>query len=177
MESLTWFTILIGVVALERLAELIVAQRNARWSFERGGIERGREHYPFMVVLHTGLLAGALAEAWLLDRPFIPALGWTMLVLVVLAQALRWWCISALGHQWNTRVIVVPGLVLVNRGPYRRLRHPNYIAVVIEGFALPLVHGSWFVAIAFTILNAFLLRARLRVENEALTSLQPMQRL
>ena len=81
------------------------------------------------------------------DRPFIPWLGWSMLVLVVLAQALRWWCIRTLGVRWNTRVIVVPGLPLVTGGPYRWLRHPNYVAVVVEGIALPLVHTAWVTAV------------------------------
>jgi methyltransferase len=89
---------------------------------------------------------------------------------------LRWWCITVLGHQWNTRVIVVPGLARIERGPYRWMRHPNYVAVVLEGIALPLVHSSWITAVAFTVLNAFLLRRRIRVENQALLSLQPVVR-
>nr|WP_246401407.1 isoprenylcysteine carboxylmethyltransferase family protein [Jiangella mangrovi] len=95
-----------------------------------------------------------------------------MLALVVASQALRWWCIATLGHQWNTRVIVVPGLPLVAGGPYRWLRHPNYVAVVVEGFALPLVHSAWITAVVFTLLNAGLLAVRLSVENAALTALE-----
>ena len=163
------FTVLIGAVALERVAELVVARRNAQWAFARGGREVGFGHYPVMVVLHTGLLAGALAEAWLTDRPFVPALGWTMLVLAVASQALRWWCIATLGTRWNTRVVVVPGLPLVTAGPYRWLRHPNYVAVVVEGVALPLVHTAWLTALVFTLANAGLLTVRIRTENRALT--------
>jgi methyltransferase len=166
------FTVLVGLVGLERLAELVVSKRNAAWSFDRGGVEYGRGHYPFMVVLHTGLLVGAVAEVWIRRPEFVPALGWTMLGLVVLSQALRWWCIATLGHQWNTRVIVVPGLALVHAGPYRLLRHPNYVAVVVEGFALPLVHSAWITAVVFTVLNAGLLAVRLSVENSALTALE-----
>jgi methyltransferase len=177
LSSQQWFTILVVLVALERLAELIVATRNARWSFARGGYEVGREHYPVMVLLHTGLLVGVLWETQALERPFIPLLGWPMLVLAIGAQVLRWTCIITLRHQWNTRVIVVPGLTLVQRGPYRWMRHPNYVAVVIEGIALPLVHSNWIVAVAFTFANYFILRRRLAVENEALSSLQPMQRV
>ncbi|TDE14258.1 isoprenylcysteine carboxyl methyltransferase family protein [Jiangella asiatica] len=165
------FTVLVGLVGLERLAELIVSKRNAAWSFARGGVEYGRGHYPVMVVLHTALLVGAVAEVWIRRPPFEPGLGWTMLALVVLAQALRWWCIATLGRQWNTRVIVVPGLVLVHDGPYRVLRHPNYVAVVVEGFALPLVHSAWVTALVFTALNTFVLAVRLSVENAALTAL------
>ena len=139
-----------------------------RWAYSRGGVERGAGHYPFMVVLHTALLVGAVLEVWAADRAFVPALGWPMLVLVLASQALRWWCIATLGNQWNTRVIVVPGVPLVRSGPYRVLPHPNYVAVVIEGLALPLVHSAWVTAAAFTVANAFLLTARIRVEDAAL---------
>ena len=162
------FTGFVVLVGLERLAELVVSKRHAAWAFSRGGVERGKGHYPFMVLLHTGLLVGAVAEVWLADRPFLPALGWSMLVVVVLSQALRWWCIATLGNQWNTRVIVVPGLPLVRRGPYRLMPHPNYVAVVAEGLALPLVHTAWVTAVAFTALNLVLLSVRIRVEEQAL---------
>jgi methyltransferase len=162
------YTVLVLLVAAERLAELAVARRNAAWSGRRGGVEYGRGHYPVMVVLHTALLAGCLAEAYGAGRPFRPALGWTMTALVLAAQALRWWCIGTLGPRWNTRVIVVPGLPLVASGPYRFLRHPNYVAVVVEGAALPLVHGAWITAVGFAAVNAPLLAVRLRCENAAL---------
>ncbi|MFJ2558561.1 MULTISPECIES: isoprenylcysteine carboxyl methyltransferase family protein [unclassified Streptomyces] len=163
-----WYTVLVLAVGAERVAELAVARRNARWSLARGAVERGRGHYPPMVVLHTGLLFGCLAEVALADRPFTPVPGWTMLAVVVAAQALRWWCIRTLGPRWNTRVLVVPGLPLVTGGPYRLLRHPNYVAVVAEGVALPLVHGAWLTALVFTVLNAGLLTVRIRCENGAL---------
>lgn len=166
----TWYTVLVALVAFERLAELVVAKRNLSWSLARGGRETGFSHYPFMVVLHTGLLAGCLLEVWLGNRPFIPALGWPMLVLVIASQALRWWCIRTLGHQWNTRIVVVPGLPRVTGGPYRLFSHPNYVAVVVEGFALPLVHTAWLTAIVFSVLNAGLLTVRIRAENAALTA-------
>ncbi|MBN6050975.1 hypothetical protein JYK22_03425 [Nonomuraea sp. RK-328] len=167
-----WYLTLILLVGLERLAELRLARRNARWSLERGGVVTGQGHYTWMVALHTGLLAGAPLEVALADRPFLPVLGWPMLALVVAAQALRWWCITALGPRWNTQVIVVPGLPLVTRGPYRFgwLRHPNYVAVVVEGAALPLVHTAWITALAFTVLNAVLMVVRIRCENAALAT-------
>lgn len=164
------YTVLVHLVAAERLAELAVARRNAAWSRERGAVEYGRGHYPVMVALHTALLAGCLAETAWADRPFLPALGWPMLALVLAAQALRWWCIATLGPRWNTRVLVVPGLPLVAAGPYRWLRHPNYLAVVVEGAALPLVHGAWVTAALFTLLDAPLLAVRLRCENAALAA-------
>lgn len=171
MSSTGWYVLLVLLVGVERLAELAVSKRNAAWSFARGGVETGRGHFPAMVALHTGLLAGCIAEVVLADRPFIPWLGWPMLVLALGSQALRWWCIATLGPRWNTRVIVVPGLAPVRRGPYRLFRHPNYVAVVVEGFALPLVHTAWVTALVFTALNVPLLRVRLRVENAALATL------
>lgn len=165
------YVVLVALVGLERLAELVVSKRNAAWSFARGGREFGREHYPAMVVLHSALLAGCLAEVALADRPFVAALGWPMLAVVLLSQGLRWWCITTLGQQWNTRVIIVPGLTLVRRGPYRWLRHPNYVAVVAEGAALPLVHSAWLTALIFTLLNGVVLKVRIASEESALTEL------
>jgi isoprenylcysteine carboxyl methyltransferase (ICMT) family protein YpbQ len=120
-----WYTALVLAVGAERLAELRISLRHARWAFARGGIERGQAHYPWMVVLHVGLLAGCLAEVWLLDRPFVALLGWPMLALALGSQALRWWCIATLGRRWNTRVIVVPGLPLIERGPTGSPRTPT----------------------------------------------------
>ncbi len=168
MVSAVLYTVLVGLVGVERLAELVVAKRNLARSLARGGREAGFGHYPAMVVLHTGLLAGCLLEVWLADRPFVPALGWPMLAVVLAAQGLRWWCIRTLGPQWNTRIVVVPGLSRVTGGPYRLFPHPNYVAVVAEGVALPLVHTAWITALVFTVLNAALLRVRIRTENQVL---------
>jgi methyltransferase len=168
MTTLTFFTVLVVLVGVERLAELVVSKRNAAWSLQRGGRETGRAHYPAMVALHTALLAGALVEAWVRRPTVAPALAGTMLALVLASQGLRWWCVATLGRQWNTRVIVVPGLPLVRSGPYRFVPHPNYVAVVVEGLALPLVHGAWITATVFTVANAAVLSVRLRVENAAL---------
>ncbi|WP_019629744.1 isoprenylcysteine carboxyl methyltransferase family protein [Actinomadura atramentaria] len=166
-----WYTALIGAVAAERVAELGVARANLRWSLRRGGSVIDSGHYGAMVVLHTGLLAGCLLETGLAHRPFVPALGVPMLALAAAAQGLRWWCIGTLGRQWNTRVVVVPGLSRVTRGPYRWLRHPNYVAVAVEGAALPLAHSAWLTALAFTAANAAVLAVRVRCEDAALTAL------
>ncbi|MCV6974734.1 isoprenylcysteine carboxyl methyltransferase family protein [Mycobacterium bourgelatii] len=162
------YYLLILAVVIERLAELVVAQRNARWAFAQGGKEFGQRHYVVMVALHTALLLGCLIEPWALHRPFIPWLGWPMVAILVLSQALRWWCIKSLGKRWNTRVIVLPHAQLVRKGPYRFMHHPNYVAVVAEGFALPLVHTAWLTALLFSVANAILLTVRVRVENVAL---------
>ncbi|HVQ87113.1 MAG TPA: isoprenylcysteine carboxyl methyltransferase family protein [Actinomycetes bacterium] len=171
MNSTGWYLLLIAAVACERLVELVVSKRHIDWAREHGATERGFGHYPFMVSLHVGLLVGCAAEVWFLQPPFYPWLGWPMLGLVLLAQALRWWCIRTLGPHWNTRVVVVPGTTLVDRGPYRWMSHPNYVAVVIEGIALPLVHTAWITAVIFTFANALLLRVRIVTENEALREL------
>jgi methyltransferase len=168
-----WYLLLILAVGVERIAELIVARRNLARSLAHGGHEVGFAQYPFMVALHAGLLAGAVAEVWFGDRPFLPWLGWPMLAVVVAAQGLRWWCIRTLGSQWNTRIVVVPGAPRITSGPYRWLRHPNYVAVVAEGVALPLVHTAWITSLTFTVLNAALLTVRIRVEDAALRELAP----
>ena len=171
MTSPVFFTVVVALVGLERVAELVVSNRNARWSLAHGGQESGQSHYPVMVLLHTGLLVGMLVEVWV-RRPDVPlALAAPMLLLVVASQALRWWCIATLGRQWNTRVIVVPGMPRVTGGPYRLVPHPNYVAVVVEGFALPLLGGAWITALVFTVANAVLLTVRIRVEDEALRTL------
>jgi methyltransferase len=169
----TAYTVLLLAVAAERLAELVISQRHLRWARERGALESGQGHYPVMVVVHIALLVGCLVEVHALDRPFVDWLGWPMLAVVVVAQTLRWWCIATLGSQWNTRVVVVPGLSLVDRGPYRWLRHPNYVAVVAEGVALPLVHDAWLTAVVFTAVNGVVLSVRIRCENRLLAVAAP----
>lgn len=171
MTGLVAFTVLVALVGLERLAELVVSTRNAAWSFARGGVESGRGHYPVMVLLHSGLLVAMLVEAWVRRPDVSPVLAWSMLALVLASQGLRWWCIATLGRRWNTRVIIVPGLPPVASGPYRVLPHPNYVAVVVEGVALPMVHEAWLTALVFTVANAALLAVRIRVENAALDTL------
>lgn len=173
VTSVACYLALLVATAIERLVEVRVSLRNAAWSFARGGTEHGQGHYPFMVVLHTGFLLGCAAEVVLLDRPFLPLLGGTMLAVALACQVLRWWCITSLGPRWNTRVIIVPDLPRVTRGPYRWLSHPNYVAVVLEGIALPLIHTAWITALTFTLLNAALLTVRIRTENEALARLAP----
>ena len=166
-----WYTLFILATGGERIGELVISKRHAAWAFARGGVESGRGHFPAMVMLHTGLLVGSLAEVWLLDRPFIPGLGWPMFVIALACQAGRIWIIRSLGNQWNTRIIVVPGMPLQRRGPYRwaRLPHPNYLLVAVEGIAIPLIYTAWITALVFTVLNAILLLGfRIPAEDRAL---------
>ena len=167
------YAVLVLATGAERIVELVLSKRHAAVAFARGGVEYGRGHFPWLVALHTGLLVACLAEVFLGDRPFLPYLGWPMFALVLASQALRYWCVATLGQQWNTRVIVVPGAGAVRRGPYRWMHHPNYLAVVVEGIALPLVYTAWITAIVFTVLNAvLLLRIRIPTENRALAMLE-----
>lgn len=172
VSSADLYVALLVAVAAERVVELVISTRNARAAFAKGGVEHGRGHYPTMVVIHTGLLVGAAVEVVAFGRPFLPAVGWPALALVVGAQALRWWVIGTLGARWNTRVIVVPGGERAVNGPFRFLAHPNYLAVVVEGFALPMVHTAWVTALVFSVANAALLWVRIRVESAALQALR-----
>lgn len=166
-----WYLALLAGTAAERLLELVVSARNARWALARGGRETGRGHFPAMVLLQAGLGVGCVAEPLLAGRPFLPALGVPAVVVVLASQALRYWCILSLGRRWNTRIVVVPGLPLVKRGPYRFLPHPNYLIVAAEGIALPLVFTGWITATLFTVLNAVLLLGfRIPAEERALAA-------
>jgi methyltransferase len=162
------YYLFILVVGAERLVELVVSRRNAQWSIANGGKEFGQRHYPVMVTMHTLLLVSCMVEVWTWHRPFLPWLGWPMVLVVVLSTVVRWWCAATLGKHWNPRVIVIPGAPLVHRGPYRWVHHPNYAAVTAEVAALPLVHSAWVTAIVFSIANALVLNVRIRTENAAL---------
>lgn len=167
-----WFTVLVLCVGGERIAELYLARRHRRWAMAHGGIEFGSGHYGWIVAVQLVLLVGSLVESWA-RRPqadariFVP-----MIIIVLAAQSLRWWCIRTLGRQWNTRVIVIPGAERVVGGPYRWLRHPNYLAVVVEGAALPLAGGAWTTAIVVCLAHLLIIPTRIRVENRALRRLR-----
>lgn len=170
MTTLQAYGLLLGAVVAERLVELWLTQRNAARLRARGGYAVGDGHYPWMVLLHTSLLVAAPLEAWLAGRPFIPWLGWPMAALVVATMALRYWAITSLGDRWTTRIFVVPGEAPRLGGPYRYLRHPNYLAVILEVAALPLVHTAWVTALVASALNAWLLKTRIAAEEKALAA-------
>lgn len=168
VDTRLFYVLLVALVGLERVCELFVSRRNARRLLERGAVETGAAHYRWMVLLHTTFLAACPLEVWLLRRPFLPALAVSMTLLLAATMTLRYWVVVSLKGRWNTRVIVLPGQPLVAGGPFRWIRHPNYAAVVLELIALPLIHTAWLSATLFTLLNALLLRVRVRVEDEAL---------
>ncbi len=151
------------LVALQRLAELGYARRNARRLLAAGGVEHGAGHYPLFVALH-----GAWLAALFVMVPAEAPADWGLLGLYGLLQLGRLWVIASLGRRWTTRVIVVPGAPLVTRGPYRFLRHPNYLIVALEIPVLPLAFGAWQIALGFGLANLALLAHRIRVEERAL---------
>ena len=167
VDSRWLFTGLVALVGLERLLELWIAGRNRNWLLPQGAVEVGKDHYPWMVLLHTTFLVAAPLEVWALGRRFIPALGLSMTVVLVTAMALRYWVIVTLGRRWTTRVLLLPKEPRITVGPFRFLPHPNYLAVIMEIAALPLVHTAWLTALTYSVLNAAMLRTRVGVENEA----------
>ena len=168
MSSVDLYLTFIGLLVVERLGELALSARNARRVMARGGKELGQRHFRVMTVLHTAFLVSCVAEVLLLPRPFPGALGWTAFGVALLAQAIRYWAIFTLGDRWNTRIIFLPGAEPVTSGPYRYMRHPNYLAVILELAAVPLIHGAYLTAIVFTLLNAVMLLVRIRAEEAAL---------
>lgn len=160
----------VALVAVQRLLELALSRRNERRVRARGAVERGRGHYPLMIALHASWLLSTLVEG-LLRGPDLPAYWPLPLAAFLLVQPLRYWAIFSLGDNWNTRILVVPGTKLVRRGPYRYLKHPNYLVVVVEILSFPLVFGAWITALVFSALNALLLYVRVREEDRALREL------
>ncbi len=152
------------LVALQRLAELLHGQRNAKRLLAEGAVEAGAGHYPVIVLVHAGWLMALLIVA---SRA--PEIDWWLLGLYGLLQIGRFWVLASLGRYWTTRLINLPGAPLVRHGPYRFLRHPNYLIVVAEIAVLPLVFGAWRTALVFSALNAAVLAWRIRIENRMLT--------
>lgn len=155
----------VALVALQRLAELALSHRNTRRLRAAGGVEVGAGHYPLLVALHVAWL-GALVVTVPADAP----LRMPPLALYIAVQGLRYWAIAALGENWTTRIITVPGRTPVRHGPYRYLRHPNYMVVACEIAVLPLAFGAWRIALLFTVLNGAMLAHRIRIENAALAA-------
>ena len=159
--------IVLALVTLQRLGELVLANRNTKALLSRGAVEVGARHYPLIVALHAAWLAGLWALAW--DRPVNL---WWLGVFIVL-QLLRVWVIASLGRRWTTRIIMLPGESLVRRGPYRFVSHPNYMVVAGEIAALPLTFGLGIYALVFSMLNAAVLYVRIHTENRALAAAPP----
>jgi methyltransferase len=166
--SVAAFLALLIVVALLRGIELVISRRH-QGRLEAQGISRAHEpHFRWMVLLHSAVLVGAALEVVLLGRPFIPVLATAMGLLIALANALRWWVIYTLGAHWNVQVMDSLSLGVITTGPFRSIRHPNYVAVFIEMAALPLVHTAWITALIGTAGHVWVLSRRLAVEEAVL---------
>jgi methyltransferase len=166
--SLTAYLAILGALAAERMFELWLSARNARRALAAGAFETERDHYRMMAVFHTLFIVSAAAEAILLRRPFPGVLGWVALTLAIAAQGLRYWCVATLGPRWNTRIIVWRESRPITGGPYRFIRHPNYLAVIVEVACIPLIHGCWLTALVFSANNAPLLALRISAEEAAM---------
>lgn len=158
----------LALLGLERLVELAISRRNAARALARGGVEVGQGHFRVMAFTHGAFLVACAAEVLVLHRPFPGVVGWTALAGALLAQALRYWAILTLGPRWNVRIVFVPGEAPITAGPYRFVRHPNYVAVCLELLCVPLIHGAWVTALIFSAANAAILRVRIRAEEQAL---------
>jgi methyltransferase len=167
LGDLMYLSVFVALIAVQRLLELRLSRGHELALRAEGAYERGAGHYPLIVVLHVAWLLATLVEGWLRGAELSPL--WPLWAVLFLGgQALRYWAILSLGERWTTRVIVLPGAPLVGSGPYKFLPHPNYLAVVLEILAAPLVFGAWITAGIFTLLNAGVLLVRIRAEERAL---------
>jgi methyltransferase len=162
------YLILLALLVAERIVELGISQRNARRAFAHGGIEVGRRHYRVMVAMHSLFLVACAAESLFILHAISPIVSMLALLGVIAAQLLRYAAVATLGERWNTRIIVMAAAAPVTRGLYRWIRHPNYVAVVLEIAALPMIRGCWITAVGFTIANAAMLGVRIPAEERAL---------
>ncbi|TCP58316.1 methyltransferase [Tumebacillus sp. BK434] len=163
----TWFSIVFAFVIMQRLFELLIAKRNGRHMVKLGGFEVGGAHYKYIVLLHAAFFAALFLEVFVRGHESMTPYG-APFALFCVAQGLRVWVLLSLGKFWNTRIYVLPGSAPVTGGPYRFMRHPNYVVVALELFTLPLAFGAWLTALLFTALNALVLRVRIRAEEQAL---------
>jgi methyltransferase len=158
----------LALLGAERVVELAISRRNAARAFAQGAVEVGQRHFRVMGIFHGAFFLACAAEVIAFQRPFPGALGLASLGVALAAQALRYWAIVTLGERWNVRIIVLPTAPPVTGGPYRFLRHPNYLAVILEMAFVPLIHGAYVTAIVFSAGNAALLWIRIRAEEQAL---------
>ncbi|OIQ72949.1 isoprenylcysteine carboxyl methyltransferase (ICMT) family protein [mine drainage metagenome] len=158
-----YFIIFITLFIIQRLSELFIARRNEKWLLSQGAIQYGQGHYPFMIALHTMFIVSIIAEYTLRGHPSI---DWLFLGLFIAVLSFKFWALSSLGKYWNTKIYRIPGVYPVKKGPYKFLKHPNYMEVVCEIAIIPLVFHLYYTAIIFTLLNAVMLWVRIGVENE-----------
>ena len=163
----TLFILFYIFLVFQRQIELFIAKRNEQIVRKEGAVEYDKEGYKYIVLLHAGFFISLLAEHLLL-KTGTNSYSAFLFGIFIFTQLLRYWAISSLGRYWNTRVLVVPGLKLVSKGPYKFLRHPNYVAVIIEIAVIPLIFSCYITAIVFSLLNLITLRRRISIEEKAL---------
>lgn len=161
------FLFIISFIIVQRLVELLIARDNERWMRSQGAYEVGAGHYPWMVAMHSTFFFSLILEVMLFNRPLSSV--WPLFLgLFVVAQVLRIWCLASLGKFWNTKIIILPGADVVRKGPYKWIRHPNYLIVTTELLVLPLFFSAYWTAIVFGLLNAWMLSVRIPAEEKAL---------
>jgi methyltransferase len=163
-----WYAALLLFFGAQRLLELVLSRRNQARLFAAGAVREAEPLFPLMVLTHLGLIAGSWLEVALLGRPFLGWISALALLVLALAQALRAWALFTLKRSWNVQIVVAPSQEVIDGGPYAYIRHPNYLAVILEIAALPLAHGAYLTAVAASALNAVVLTERIRREEEAL---------
>ncbi|HCO67027.1 MAG TPA: hypothetical protein DIT04_04605 [Dysgonomonas sp.] len=160
------FTIFIGFLILLRLGELLLARRNEKWMLQHGAVEYGKKHYPIIVILHVLFFISLITEYYFASTGYYSV---PLLILYFLLLAFKAWVIFSLGKFWNTKIFRITGYPLVKKGPYKFIKHPNYIIVIAEIAIIPLIFNLYYTAIIFSILNALVLYIRVREENKALS--------
>ncbi|MBS1493807.1 MAG: isoprenylcysteine carboxyl methyltransferase [Bacteroidetes bacterium] len=165
----TLFIVVIGIVILQRLVELVISKKNEKWLLANGAIEYGASHYKYIVLLHTFFFISIIVEFIVFDRgKDLNILNYSFLVFFILLQLGRVWVLSSLGKYWNTKIFRIKDRQLIKKGPYKFLKHPNYVVVVLEIAVLPLTFNLYYTGIIFTILNALMLSVRIKEENKVL---------
>lgn len=161
------FYIVFLFLIVQRITELFIARKNEKWMKNRGGIEHGKDHYPYIVSLHLLFLISFFIEVQVFHRE-LTDIWFVMFPILFLTQLLRYWSVFSLGNYWNTKIMIVPGDVVISRGPYKFVKHPNYIVVAVEILLLPLLFHAYITAILFTIMNVVMMTVRIPAEESAL---------
>lgn len=161
------FYILFSLLLVQRAAELFVARKNEKWMKDRGGIEYGNSHYRYIVILHILFLISLFSEA-IFTQKGISQFWYIIVPIFIFTQIIRYWAVTSLGPYWNTKIIIVPDDVVVSKGPYQYIRHPNYVVVALEIIFIPLLFQAYFTSVCFTLLNILMMAIRIPAEEKAL---------
>jgi methyltransferase len=164
------FFVFVGMIIIQRLTELVVARKNEAWMKSKGAVEFGQGHYPAMVIIHSAFFIVFIVEVMYFDKN-LSAYWPILLALFLLTQAMRVWALTSLGKFWNTKIIILPGAEVVKKGPYKIIKHPNYLIVAVELIVIPLMFNAYFSMAIFTLLNIIILSIRIPAEEKALRDL------